>query len=75
MREQQASVAKGDLQSKPGEDWNFQAAVIEFGMLLRDSEFAGTSSAKQIRSLLDDGGVEGSDEREGFADLVDLAFE
>ena len=75
VREQQASVAKGDLQSKPGEDWNFQAAVIEFGMLLRDSEYAGTSSAKQIRSLLDDGGVEGSDEREGFADLVDLAFE
>ena len=75
VREQQASVAEGDLQSKPGEDWNFQAAVIEFGMLLRDSEYAGTSSAKQIRSLLDDGGVEGSDEREGFADLVDLAFE
>ena len=75
VREQQRSVAEGDWQRKPGEDWNFQAAVIEFGMLLRDSDFAGTASAKQIRSLLDDGGVEGSDEREGFADLVDLAFE
>ena len=75
VREQQKSVAEGDWQRKPGEDWSFQAAVIEFGMLLRDSDYAGTASAKQIRSLLDDGGVEGSDEREGFADLVDLAFE
>lgn len=75
VREQQASVAESDWQRKPGEDWSFQAAVIEFGMMLRDSEYVGTADVKQIHSLLDDGGVEGSDEREGFADLVDLAFE
>ena len=75
VREQQASVAEADWQRKPGEDWNFQAAVIEFGMLLRDSEYAGTASADQMHELLAEGGIEGSDEREGFADLVDLAFE
>ena len=73
VREQQVAVGEDDWQRNPDEDWNFQAAVIEFGMLLRNSEHAGTSSYDSIRGLLDKAGT--SAEREGFADLVDLALE
>lgn len=73
VREQQVAVGEGDWQRNPGDDWSFQAAVIEFGMLLRNSEHAGTSSYDSIRGLLEKAGS--GAEREGFADLVDLAFD
>ena len=72
-REQQQTVGKRDLTSNPGEDWSFQAAVIELGMLLRDSEYAGSADRRQIEDLLKDAGK--GEDREGFADLVDLALE
>ena len=74
VREQQLAVGEDDWQRDPDKDWHFQAAVVELGMLLRDSSYAGTASFDQINELLDKGGVEGSVEREGFADLADLAL-
>ncbi len=73
VREQNTVVSKKDLVENLGEDWRFQAAVIEFGMLLRDSEYAGTASYDQIYDLL--GNDKLPEEREEFLELVDMAFE
>lgn len=70
--EQVVAVGKRDLAKDPGEDWRFQAAVIELGMLLRDSDYAGTASLDQIEDLVGTGKLNA--EREGFLDLVDLAL-
>jgi Ca-activated chloride channel family protein len=70
--EQVVTVGKGDLVKDPGEDWRFQAAVIELGMLLRDSDYAGTASLDEIEGLV--GTRRLADEREGFLDLADLAL-
>ena len=72
VREQTKVVREGDWQRNPGDDWRFQAAVIEFGMLLRDSEYAGDADYDSISKLLDGAGK--SEERAGFAELVDLAL-
>lgn len=72
VREQERVVREADWSRQPGEDWCFQAAVIEFGMLLRDSEHAGSADHDAIRELLERGG--GGADREGFAELVDLAL-
>ena len=72
-RERTQTAGERDLSSNPGEDWNFQAAVIELGMLLRDSQYKGSADRGQIEKLLKAGGD--SEEREGFAELVDLALE
>ena len=71
-REQSWAVGTRDERRNPGDDWRFQAAIIEFGMLLRESEYAGAADAEQIFELLD--ACELTPEREGFADLVDLAL-
>ena len=73
VREQTHVVGEASLEKTPHEDWNFQAAVIELGMLLRDSEFKGTSDYDSIRALLAKGGTD--KDREGFAELVDLALD
>lgn len=48
--EQKASISGKDHSSKPSADWEFAAGVIECGMLLRDSEYAGDAT---WRSALD----------------------
>ncbi|MBR2683147.1 MAG: DUF3520 domain-containing protein, partial [Atopobiaceae bacterium] len=63
-REQTATVSEKTWSENPGEDWSFQAAVIELGMLMRDSEYAGTSSLSDVQKLA------GSD-RGGFLEVVD----
>ena len=42
-----------------------QAAVIELGMLMRDSDYAGTSSLEDVRALAEA-------DRDGFLDVVDF---
>ncbi len=54
----------------PGDDWRFVAAVTEFGMLLRDSEFKGTSSYDSVRSLVTN---TNDPARAEFLDLVNRA--
>ena len=52
MREQELVVDAGDVTARPDANWNLAAAVVEFGMLARDSEYAGTSSEDGILDLL-----------------------
>ena len=70
VREQELVVDEKSFSDDPGEDWRFVAAVSEFGMLLRDSEFKGTTSYDSIKELA---GKPTDDVRKGFVELVDLA--
>ena len=49
-------------------DWRFAAAVIEFGMYVRGSEHAGTTSPEQIFELIAQS--EPTPEHDGFAEMV-----
>jgi Ca-activated chloride channel family protein len=56
---------------RPSDNLRFSAAVVEFGMLLRDAEHRGTASWPQLLSLAE--GARG-DDREGYrAEFVALA--
>ncbi|MCM1190987.1 MAG: VWA domain-containing protein [Butyrivibrio sp.] len=56
--------------TQPGEDFYFAAAVAEFGLLVRDSNYKGTSSFKGIESLLAKADTDADDYRDEFAYLV-----
>lgn len=47
------SVTRNDLTTKMSADSTFRCAVIEFSMILRESEFKGTSSTTGVLDLLD----------------------
>ncbi len=68
--EQERVVKKGDFADDPGADWRFAAAVSEFGMLLRNSEFKGSSTYDSVRKLVD---KTDDEKRVEFLELVDLA--
>ena len=53
-QEQSFVVRSSDLSEDPGDDWRFAAAVAEFGMVMRDSEYKGSASFDTIDDLLDD---------------------
>lgn len=57
--------------SNPSDDWKFAAAVIEFGMLANDSNYAGTSSLESINELLS---MQLNEQRSAFKDLVRKAL-
>lgn len=70
VSEQELVVAEKDVVEDPGEDWRFAAAVTEFGMILRDSDYKGTATYDTVRSLV---GETKDEARLGFLKLVDLA--
>ena len=51
-REQSFVVDQTNLMADPGQDWTFAASVIEFGMVMRDSQHKGSSSFDSIDDLL-----------------------
>ncbi len=59
--------------SKMPQNLNFASAVAEFGMLLRDSEYKGTSSYDGILEQLNNYSFEGDVYREEFVELVKTA--
>ncbi|MBQ6522709.1 MAG: von Willebrand factor type A domain-containing protein [Atopobiaceae bacterium] len=66
VHEQRAQIADADSTDA---DWRFAAAVIEFGMYLRSSEYAGTTTPASILELASAGGS--AADRAGFVELVD----
>lgn len=66
-------VYNADYTDSPSADFNFAAAVTEFGMLLRDSSYSGTSSAEQISELLDKSNISGDKYKEEFRDIVSIS--
>ena len=69
VREQEVVVDEAAWQEDPGDDWRFQAAVIELGMLMRGSEHAGTASLESVRELVGEQAEES--ERAGFIEVLD----
>ena len=55
---------------EPNQDFNFAAAVAEFGLLLRDSEYKGESSFENIASLLKLANTQEDEYKDEFAYLV-----
>ena len=49
--EQRFAVGRESWSAEPGNDWSLAAAVVEFGMLARDSEFVGTATADDAAAL------------------------
>lgn len=68
VHEQQLAV-KGD--EGTDDDWQFAATVIEFGMNLRGSQYAGTSTLETVLQQLE--GMNLNKQRSGFRNLVELA--
>lgn len=49
--EQRFAVGRESWSAEPGDDWSLAAAIVEFGMLARDSEFVGTATADDAAAL------------------------
>ena len=49
--EQRFAVGRESWSAEPGDDWSLAAAVVEFGMLARDSEFVGAATADDAAAL------------------------
>ena len=63
-------IGASDYTRRPSDDFLFAAAVAEFSMILRDSDYLGDGSYKQVLDLLDD--VRLDDEyKEEFYQLVE----
>lgn len=72
--EQRFTVSRESWSAEPGDDWSLAAAVVEFGMLARDSEFVGAATADDAAALAEGsaGSLDATDRaaRREFADLI-----
>lgn len=72
--EQRFTVSRESWSAEPGDDWLLAAAVAEFGMLARDSEFVGTATADDAAALAEGsaGSLDATDRaaRRELADLI-----
>lgn len=60
-----------EITRKPSPDFRFSAAVAEFGMLLRNSEFKGSSSYNQAKELAEETGKD--PEKSEMHELIEKA--
>ena len=63
-------VTEDAYMKKPTEDFYFAAAVAEFGLLVRDSEYKGDASFENIRELLNKVDTEADEYKDEFVYLV-----
>ena len=72
-KELRFNVGSGNWAEDPGADWSLAAGVIEFGMLARVSEYAGSSTPDAAVALVEAsiGGLDSTD-RTARRELVDL---
>ena len=62
-------IGEKDVTSAPSDDWRFASAVIEFGMIVNDSENKGTSTTGSVLDILDGANLD-DPYRGEFHDLV-----
>ena len=62
-------IGEKDVTSAPSDDWRFASAVIEFGMIVNDSENKGSSTTDSVLDILDGTSLDDS-YRSEFRDLV-----
>lgn len=63
-------VTEDAFTSNPNEDFYFAAAVAEFGLLIRDSEYKGDASFENVRKLLKLVDTDMDEYKDEFVDLV-----
>ncbi len=63
-------VTQEDYTDKPSEDFYLAAAVAEFGLMLRDSEYKGDASFENVRALLKKVDTDEDDYKDEFVYLV-----
>ena len=63
-------ISENAYTREPNQDFYFAAAVAEFGLLLRDSEYKGESSFENIASLLKLANTQEDEYKDEFAYLV-----
>lgn len=70
-QEEQTIVDVSAFSENPGNDWRFAASIIECSMLLRDSDYAGSSTFDSALELAQ-ASATGTfvEERQGFIDLM-----
>ena len=67
-------VTAEDYSQNMNDDFRFAAAVAEFGMLLRDSQYKGTSSKDSVLELLSQNDFADDEYKTEFKDLVENAI-
>lgn len=69
--EEQAVVDASAFSDDPGNDWRFAASVIECSMILRDSDYAESSTFDSALELAQESATGTfAEERQGFIDLM-----
>jgi len=68
----QVAVGNAELTDDPSGDFLFAAAVAEFGLVLKDSEYKGTADYESVLALLKQAPLS-DDYREEFFSLVKIA--
>lgn len=63
-------VTQDNYMKEPTEDFYFAAAVAEFGLILRDSEYKGDASFENVRELLKNVDTDDDDYKDEFVYLV-----
>lgn len=63
-------VTEKAYMKKPTQDFYFAAAVAEFGLILRDSEYKGSASFDNVRELLKKVDTDSDDYKDEFSYLV-----
>ena len=63
-------IAESVYRSEMTEDMTFAAAVAEFGMLLRNSEYKGSSDKESVLGLLSRCDIANDEYKSEFRDLV-----
>lgn len=71
-REQRFEVGGDCWSAEPSADWKLAAAVTEFGMLARDSEYAGAATAEEAAALAEESAVLASPDRMARRELAAL---
>ena len=68
------SIGKKDVTSNPSDDFMFAAAVAEFGMILRRSEYVNGKDFKHVKRMLKTLDLD-DDYRKELADMVEVCIE
>ena len=66
------TIGNSDFTDDPSSDWRFAAAVCEFAMLLRDSQYKGTSTIEGLLSILEDLDIIDDPYKMEFTSLVEM---
>ncbi len=64
-------IDENDITNDPSADWQFAAAVCEFAMLLRDSQYRGSSTVNGVLSMLEELDISDDPYKLEFASLAE----